>query len=304
MLTKEQLAARRHAIGSSDAPSVVGVDPFKTAYETWASKALDLMPAAEDPSEALEIGNMVEEGLVAWAEREIGRPVLRGVSLSLLPGLPLACNLDGITEDRTVLVEAKSSSYDPGSFGEQQTDAVPDRIIVQVHQAMIVEPRIQLALVPVLTVHAGRLRRAMFRVERNNDLAEILLGKLVDFWHRYVETKTPPPLEGPPPLEILKRIRRQPGSVAIVPAELVNGWDEARQIRLAAEKEEQARFAAVLAEMGDAEAGDYGDASRLLTYFSQSRRDLDSKRLRAELPEIAAEYERTSEYRVARLAKR
>ena len=37
-LTAEQIAARKHGIGSSDAPTVAGVNPYKTALELFFEK--------------------------------------------------------------------------------------------------------------------------------------------------------------------------------------------------------------------------------------------------------------------------
>lgn len=302
MLTAEQVLARRSVIGSSDAAAILGVDPFRSAWEVWAEKVLDLDPDRLAEQEAVEIGNDFEAPLLAWAGRRLGEQIECGVRVMHPAGLPLAANLDARVVGKRVGLEAKTTSLSD-EWGDEGTDQVPERVIVQAHHQMAAG-ELEVVWVPVLLARRDRLHRALYRVERNERLVMLLEQRLVEFWERHVCTETPPPLQEAPPLEILKRIRRIPGSTASVEAALVAAWESARDRRLAAEKEEERRKAELILSLGPAEAAEFGDPARIVTFLEQSRTDVDRAALRSQHPAVYAAVERRSTYRVLRVAQR
>src|SRR5262249_57023441 len=76
---------RRDCIGSSDAPAVAGVDPFRSAGDIWAEKT-GRIPASEGDENGshasltpLSLGSVIGPLLVNYAARMIDRPVAGGV---------------------------------------------------------------------------------------------------------------------------------------------------------------------------------------------------------------------------------
>src|SRR5262249_58236392 len=72
---------RRDCIGSSDAPAVAGVDPFRSAGDIWAEKT-GRIPASDSDENgshatlsALSLGSVIGPLLVNYAARMIDRPV-------------------------------------------------------------------------------------------------------------------------------------------------------------------------------------------------------------------------------------
>jgi predicted phage-related endonuclease len=53
-LTKAQLEERRTGIGGSDAATVLGINPFTTAYELYLDKLGEAQSPASQPSNTLE----------------------------------------------------------------------------------------------------------------------------------------------------------------------------------------------------------------------------------------------------------
>ncbi len=128
-------------------------------------------------------------------------------------------------------------------------------------------------------------------------IEEIVCTEAASFWYNCVQKDTPP--ENVIPAEaVMKRIRREPETIVDIPPEcvpLVEQWDELRTARLLAEKVEKKAKGEVINLLGVSEAGDLPDGRQLI-YMPQSKRYIDSKRLTAEKPEIAAEYLNTTTF--------
>ena len=58
----------------------------------------------------------------------------------------------------------------------------------------------------------------------------------------------------------------------------------------------------MVAQLGTAEAGDYG-FEHIFTYFEQSRSGIDTSRLKADHPEIVEQYKTTTKHRSLRVTK-
>jgi hypothetical protein len=128
----------------------------------------------------------------------------------------------------------------------------------------------RLAYVPVLLPVFNRFEFRMYRLERNDALADAVAEAGRRFYRDHVEADKQP-ADFRPPIEVLKRMRRVPNKTVPVSGELLDAWVTARAALKVATEEEEAFKAAVLAELGDAEAGDPGDG-RLLTYFEHKRK--------------------------------
>ena len=257
-LTPEQIEARRRYLGASDSPAIIGVDPYRSPVDVYLSKVNALDDVASPKAEA---GSRLEPVLLDYAAEYLGRPILDRGTMHV-KGL-LACNLDGRFSE-TELVECKTTGLVDG-WGDDESDEIPDKVLVQVHHQFYVTGA-AVCWVPVILARFG-LSFRMFRVQRNEQLCEIVASKGVEFMEQHVARRKPP--TGIPSLEILKRIRREPGKWVDVPDELVAAWSEAREAEKAADKGREEAQAALLAALGDAEGGrcSAGD----LTYLEQER---------------------------------
>lgn len=261
-LTTQQLDERRNFIGSSDAAAIFGMDPFKSAHDVYLSKVMEV--GQIEDNEAIDIGNRVESVLLQWAEEKIGRPLQRNVLVR--KGI-FGANLDAEVVGANEIVEAKSTGLSD-EWGEPGTDQVPDRVIIQTHHAMYVKGAV-IAWVPVLIGRFG-LKLEMYRVERNEDVIEAVAKNGELFWNRHVLPRVPPS-DSKPSLELLKRIRREPGKVVPIDAELVRAYLEARDAAKVAIELEEMKKAELIAALGDADAGQCEDGR--VTYLEQSRKE-------------------------------
>lgn len=290
-LTDKQLADRVNGIGASSVPAILGVDPWRSAYDEW----LILTGKVEPPEagEAAEIGTLVEPAIFTLTERRTGRKVLRPTATFVADNGVMRANVDAML-DKAVrgadIVEAKSTGIAEG-WGEPGGDDIPERVLVQVHA--------QFVCAGSTFAHVARLlgrygfKFDLYDVEHNERLAEIIEQRVCDFWHKNVLADVPPP-DSCPSLELAKAMKRTPGKTITwrVP-ELGHyvGWHYAKIAADNAGAEEERRKAVLLAALGDAEAVQGAEGNPLLTYFKdRDSEKLDAKRLKTEQPELYARY--------------
>jgi putative phage-type endonuclease len=192
MLTEKQLLERQKFIGSSDIGALFGLDPFRSPADVFVSKVYELeKDEAYTPSKS--IGNRYESVLLDYASDKLGREVIRTDTRFICEKHPIfACNLDGyiLTKEQTwEIVEAKTTGM-ADEWGDEGTDEVPDRVLLQVQHQLLCTGW-QVAHVVVLLGKFGLAER-MYRVERNEDLIQAIIDKGEDFWNNNVLAKIPP----------------------------------------------------------------------------------------------------------------
>jgi putative phage-type endonuclease len=297
MLTQADLEVRKKWIGASEAATVLGLNPFQTPYDVWALKT----NRCEDGggNDATDLGNRLESVVLDWAEEDLGT-LVRNVRKNE-PRLYLGATYDALTASDNEPVEAKTSGLlGPLSdeWGDPGTDQVPGRIIVQAHVQMLLAPS-DVCYIPALLGGRGF---QMFVVERNDELIDVLISEIPAWWERHVVADTPP--DAIPSPAIIKRLKRTPGKIATINPTLADSYrllsDEASKAEHAKERAKMA----LLAAMDDAEAADFGDAEKWLTYFEQTTNRFDEPRFKEAHPDLHKQFIRQSSYRVLRLVKR
>jgi predicted phage-related endonuclease len=252
---------RIDSLGASDAPAIVGVDPFKNAADVWAIKTRRLSVDDAD-GDATALGQAIAPVLLATVERRLGVS-LASELFYRHPDAPLAATIDGLALDAGVLVEAKSCALLGPSrllaaYGDDGTDEVPDSVLVQVHHQLAVLdaqpdlPPIRTIVVPALL--GGRGLR-VYRLVRDQALIDELVALETDWWQRHVVADRCPPDE-PPSLPTLRALVRRPElpAVPLDPATVAAWLQTKEELKTATAAEETARRQ-VLAALGDGERG-------------------------------------------------
>lgn len=266
-LTSQEIEARKRWLGASESPGVIGVDkpPYPNAADIFIAKRHALEPIKGN--DAIEIGNDFEAPLLGWAARELGVEIEVSPKSRLRPDdAVLGAKPDALILRQPAGLEAKTSSHHE-EWGEEGTDVVPERVLIQTHQQMYVFDW-DLVWVPVLTARFDRLVRLMYCVKRNDDLIKIIVERGHAFWNDHVLSGVPPP-GLIPSFEVVKRIKRVPGSIALADPAIVAELIQARKDGADAEKRERIAKAKLMAN--SAEAFDYGDPTHWLTYFESPR---------------------------------
>jgi hypothetical protein len=257
---------RRDALGASDAPALVGVDPWHTAGDVWAEKT-GRLPAEESPAQSgsldvRALGSAIAPLLLDVASVRLGFQFTREVWFQH-PTRPLACSVDGLALPAGILVEAKTvgllgRSPVQDEYGEQGTDEIPEAVNVQVHHSFAVldaQPDLPPVRVAFVVALLGGRGVQVYRVERDDGLVTELAEYESDWWADHVMADRCPPAD-PPTLPVLKRLRRWPEMPAVPLSNTnVQAWLNAKDQVKAAEKAEEEMRRLVLTGLGDSEHG-------------------------------------------------
>lgn len=295
-ITEEQRLARKEALGSSDMAAILGLDPWRNAYDVWLEKTGQVEDNKE--TEVMQAGSLFEDGVLNWAEMHLGK-LERNVE-KRAQGFPIVSHIDAVVISPQEPVEAKTAGlFGPvqEDYGENGTDELPDRVIIQSHVHMLCIEK-DICHVPAFIGGRGF---NMFRVNRDEVIINSIMDASLDFWEKYVIPNEPPP-NVIPSIEIVKRIRRIPEKIVELDPKLVQEWLDAKDKVKWAEEIKKDAQAAMLAAIGDAEGANCGSLG-LLTYFQQSSSRIDVDKLKEEQPEIAKQYTKVSTCRVPRLKK-
>jgi len=262
MLTAEQKQLRQQFIGSSDAAAILGCDPYRTPADVWLEKTgkVDQFEGNENTDR----GNLLEPVILNWAEKELGVELIRD---QMFTDGCLCANVDALVRNAGSIVEAKSSVLSE-SWGDPGTDDIPEQYLIQVHHALRLTER-DLAHVPVLLPAYRKFDFRMYRVERDDRLAELIAGQLIAWWDMYVKRDIPPE-NYQPSMEVLKRVRRIPAIKQDVPDHLVTLWLMTKEQAKAAKEAADEAQRQVVAALNNAEAGRCSKGT--LTYFETTRR--------------------------------
>jgi putative phage-type endonuclease len=251
------LAARRAGIGSSDAAAVLGVCPYRTAFQVWAEKRGLMPPPVETP--AMRRGLLLEGHILDEAERLLECGTLCRQVFVAHPDRPWQlATLDGLTADGTLIVEAKTVGYRQAHlWGEPWTDEVPDAYLVQVQHQLAVTGIGRAAVVALI----GGSDLNVYHVERDDRL----IGQLVDleaaFWAG-VRDGVEPPVTDPADAEILAFLHPITDAAIDLPpdvAELVDAYQDTGRTIRALEVSRGLARAQLLAALGDAGRGTLPD---------------------------------------------
>ena len=296
-ITEEQRIARRNGIGSSDLAAIMGLSPWRTPYDVYLDKTGVLEDQESNP--AMEAGNRFEDGVLDYAEDILGE--LKRNQTKPVSGTPIVVNTDAVVCNGLVPVEAKTVGlfhHTSEFWGDEGTDQVPDRVIIQSHAHMMAWDK-DICHVPAFIGGTGF---KMFAVRRDHRIVKAIIEDSLKFWE--CVTGLTPPEGSTATLQVVKRVRRKPEHVANVDPELVSKWLEAKEAEKEAEAQAKEAQAALLTALGEAEAGMCGELGAV-TYLQQTRRGIDTAALKADHPEIYHKYYREGEpFRVLRHKKK
>lgn len=207
-ITQEQRELRRHYVGASDIPGLLGQCPFTTPHSIWLSKVHPEQVQREE-SLALSLGNRLEPVVLDLAQEKLEAPSLRRDVPVALPGTPLMANLDGLCTRyvhrkrryrQLAPVEAKTCGFagEPlEKWGRAGTDRVPLRVALQLMtQLHILHKRSRKhrpvrGFVALLSGHDAR-GFSLYCLNYDRQLGELIEKVACHFWHYYVQKQVEP----------------------------------------------------------------------------------------------------------------
>lgn len=185
------LSERRRGLGGTDAAAILGVHPWKTAFEVWAEKT-GRMPDVEQ-SKAMKWGNLLEDPIAEEYMRQTGRKLWKPDRLMAHP--THACIIG--TPDRLVIGEERgvdvktSGAYQMKHWGTEETDEIPRHYIVQAAHYMAITG---FPLWDIFVLIGGNDDR-LYTIKRDLTFEKILISRLVEWWDRHIVHDEEPPVD-------------------------------------------------------------------------------------------------------------
>ena len=187
---EEWLKLRRElGIGGSDSGSVVGMNPYKSAYALFAEKTGQI-PEFEG-NLTTEVGSYLEPFVAELFERETGKKVRRKNRILVNTDYPWAFgDVDRLVVGEKALLEIKTTNSLP-NMRKFKNGEYPESWYCQITHYLAVSG-LEKAYLAVLI---GCKDFMVFEIERDEEEIAALMGAEEKFYNN-VKTKTPPAVDG------------------------------------------------------------------------------------------------------------
>jgi putative phage-type endonuclease len=188
MLTKEQLVERLSYVTGSDAATICGLNPWKTAVQLWLEKTG--RSEQDDISEAnhIKFGNYMEDGVAKWFEAESGKTVVKEPAMLIHPKHDwMAGNIDFKVVGENAILECKTALKTDG-WGDGE-NIIPEQYLLQAAHYCAVG-NFDKCYIGVVFSMTREFRWYVY--DRNEILEQKLIKAEYEFWHNCVLADTAP----------------------------------------------------------------------------------------------------------------
>lgn len=288
----EWLAERRHGLGGSDASTIADLNPYSSRYELWLDKTG--RRADEPDNEAMEFGRRLEPVLAAWFADLTNLTTRRCGLLAHRTHSWMRVSVDRLTSDGGGL-EVKTAGW--RMQHEWSDGQAPDHAELQSQWAMAVTGRKHWWVIGLI---GDRRAPLIVRIERDDALIRDLIWMAERFWRDNVLADVEPAID-PGALPAVKarysrvaRAEKQADSTTVGP--LVTRYTTAKQRVKDAQADVDTAEGQLRNLIGDAESLQV-DGQEWATCRSVTQTRIDAKRLKADHPDLAAEYAKQSTFR-------
>ena len=296
----EWLKQRQAGIGGSDASCIAGLNPWKSAIQLYMDKKEE--NPQEQKSLRMELGNRLE-GLVAELFTEATGLKVRNVN-GILKNYkyPFAiANIDRAIVGEKAFLECKTTN----SYAlKEWEEGVPAHYEIQCLHYMAITGATHCYIAALI----GNSDFIWHKIERDQETIDYLMQIERDFWENNIEKDVVPMPDGSDAYsEYLKKKYDKSNGQVIELHLLENGvnklnrYDEIVADIKVLESEKKLIEQEIQFHMEEFEVAKIGD--RKVTWKSSSRNTIDSKKLKAEMPDIAQQYMKTSTSRTFRVGK-
>ncbi len=296
----EWLKHRQAGIGGSDASCIAGLNPWKSAIQLYMDKKEE--NPQEQKSLRMELGNRLE-GLVAELFTEATGLKVRNVN-GILKNYkyPFAiANIDRAIVGEKAFLECKTTN----SYAlKEWEEGVPAHYEIQCLHYMAITGATHCYIAALI----GNSDFIWHKIERDQETIDYLMQIERDFWENNIEKDVVPMPDGSDAYsEYLKKKYDKSNGQVIELHLLENGvnklnrYDEIVADIKVLESEKKLIEQEIQLHMEEFEVAKIGD--RKVTWKSSSRNTIDSKKLKAEMPDIAQQYMKTSTSRTFRVGK-
>lgn len=295
-LTREEwLKYRTQGIGGSDVSIIAGINPYKSVHQLWLEKTGQVEPQESD-SEYAHFGTLLEPIVRKEFMERTGIKVRQKNMLLQSEEYPfMLADLDGtIREDgKLCIFEAKTASAYKQEVWES---GVPAPYLLQVQHYMAVTG----AEKTYIAALVGGNHFYCHEVDRDEQMISKIIVMEKYFWEHHVQDGVEPVPDGSDATTryFNEKFRSCNGETIELPEEVLPVCEEYDNLTRQIKELETAKNAAanqLKGFLGEVESGTVGD--RMITWKAVTKNSVDTKRLKAEHPDIYASCLSTSQYR-------
>ncbi|GAB3670481.1 YqaJ viral recombinase family nuclease [Saccharopolyspora tripterygii] len=283
------LTTRRTGIGSSDVSTLVGLNHYRSRYELWLDKTGQLPLTEEWPSEAAEMGTLLEPVVRDRFARHHDLTITAAGTWRSTRWPWMLANPDGFCSDGAGYEGKTCNQWLAHEWDDQQ---VPDHAELQAQWCMAVTGLTRWHVAVLI----GGQRNEYRTVQRDDEL----IGHLVDisgrFWRDHIETGAEPDLDGSASVEtfLAGRFPTASDTAAEITDDLADDLIRAKAKTAQAVKDATADHDAIKNRIkgliGDGDRIETPGGRTIATWKQVNR--LNTKRLVDEQPALVAAYTR------------
>ena len=294
------LKARNAGIGGSDASVIVGVNKWKSPFALWMEKTGQAEPESLEDNEYVYWGNVLEETVAREFTKRTGKEVHRRGLLQHDTIPYLLASVDRIVVGENAGLECKTANGFAAKLWEG--DEVPDAYYVQCQHYIAVTGAERWYIAALI----GGNHFVWKCIERNEDDIKALLEAEAEFWRKVTENEMPE-VDGSQDCTNALVEKFSGGAPAIeLPAEANAALDNIDKLEAMIDtfkSQVDAEKNRLRVWLGDAEAGTTASGRKVTWKTQAGRVTVDSKKLKAELPDVYAKYSKQGNpIRVLRIA--
>lgn len=298
MSREDWLQLRRTSIGGSDVATILGFNKYKSPYQLWLDKTGQIDIDASDPSEAAYWGNVFEETVAKEFTKRTGAKVRNDNHMYFHREHDfLSANVDRQVVGENAILECKTASMFLSDKWEGEN--IPDQYIFQVQHYLNVLDKAY-AYIAVLV---GGQKFQWKRIDRDQELIDIIQERLIAFWEVNVKQNVAPPIDGSQSAtDFLKE--RYANSEAGKEITLASSFDEtisllneAKAAKKTVEETISLYENQIKLALGKADAEIGITPTNLIYWKPVTTNRLDTKTLQKEQPDIYEQYLNASQSR-------
>ena len=312
-MSKEQwLEARKCGIGGSDAASVLGLNPYKSSVSVYIEKVdyihgvsmsdkningCKIDNSNEEANYRMELGNKLEDFVANEFSLKTGLKVRNVNGILKNDKYPFAiANIDRAVVGEKAFLECKvTNSYSKKVWQM----GVPIHYQIQVNHYMAVTGATHCYVAALI----GNEELIIHRIDRDEEIIDEIMKLEAMFWDKCILGGEIPAPDGSLDYSIvlqgLYKDSKDEELILFEQEKLLDRYDEITAIYKEIEVERKKIEQYIQVQMKEYEVGFIGD--RRITWKKQSRNTIDTKKLKKEYPEIAAESMKTTTSRVFRM---
>lgn len=315
---EDWLKLRTKGIGGSDVAAALGLSPWRTPVELWQDKRGEGEP--QPATDSMHFGTILEDIVAKEFQERTGMKVQR-VNCTFADGEDdwMRANIDRAIVNKTIsgnvrvaknpqedqpfittdaILECKTASaFSAPLWGDSQEDEIKAGKIVTEHRIpLYYETQVQwyMRLTGVATCYVAVLIGGndfrMYEVNRNEEAITAIVEKCRAFWFDYVKAGV-----APEPIDIddIRHLyRREVGPMVEASAGAAIAIGEYRNLKGQADsiKKQMEAVATQIAGFIGENEGLLLDGKKAVTFKAQSRATFDSKKLKADDPELWIKY--------------